>query len=190
MFSFEDEGHIDIITLNEFIHFLKIGYHSWVELLYTDYYYCPPKFRSQWQIFRGLRERLARHNDFVCLQSEIDYLNNQFEIAKIKDEINDVRRENKRLAYVYRIKLLVDNYMAGFPYNNNFHLKDEDRDLLMFYKLKSTYNLEERLAIMSSFISEANEAATIYKASHENKVDTEVFEILKILAKEIVEVAR
>lgn len=190
MFSFEDEGHIDIITLNEFIYSLKIGYHSWVELLYTDYYYCPPKFRPQWQIFRSLRERLARHDDFACLQSEIDYLNNQFEIAKIKDEINDIRRENKRLAYIYRIKLLVDNYMAGFPYNNNFHLKDEDRDLLMFYKLKSTYNLEERLAIMSSFIFEANEAATIYKANHENKVDTEVFEILKILAKEIVEVAR
>lgn len=185
-----DNGHIDVITLNDFIHFLKTGYHSWVELLYTKYCYCPLKFRKQWKIFRGLRERITRYNDFLCLNSEIDYLNNQFQIAETKDEINDTRRENKRLAYVYRIKLLVDNYMAGLPYENNFHLSEENQKLLMFYKLESTYNLEERLAIMSDFISKANKDAANYKSSRENVIDKEVFEILETLSKEIVEVAK
>jgi hypothetical protein len=175
------EGQITIITLSEFVRLLKTCYHSWLELLYTNYYYCNPKLKHYWDDFRNLRERIVRYDDFHCLDALMDYLNEQSSIARKHGNMGSRRRENKRVAYTCRIKRLLDNYIAGLPYEKNFLLDETEKEELLYYKLYSNLGLEERLAIIDDYIATSKAKVEEYKQNNKNIVDNEVFEILKIL---------
>jgi predicted nucleotidyltransferase len=76
-FSYEreaPEGHIDMISVKEFLKALHTGYHTWYELLFTEYCVINPKYRSLWAKIQRLREQFVHEQIVRHFQVELEYL--------------------------------------------------------------------------------------------------------------------
>jgi hypothetical protein len=181
----EKDGQIQLIYLEDFIKALRSRYHSWLELLFTEYYYfCNRQYKDAWKCLTSLREEIVKADNYYTIDVFNEYLASQYEIMLNKSN-NEVRRENKRLAYVYRIYLTILNYTQDLPYELNFNLSKKQKDTILNYKINTTYSISECLYLVKEWIRLADKASNTYKATHQFIPGDEIYKQIESILEDI-----
>ena len=144
-FSFEQEGKdgiLNIVTIKDFVDAINTGYHTWYELLFTEYYLINPDYRTIWESVRTLREQLVRENLEKHLRQEIFYLEEQLDLMELTKDFRHVSN-NKRLSYFYRIEFLINNLLAGEEYSYCLRPTEDLKNKILWLKRRSPLTIEE-----------------------------------------------
>lgn len=154
-----EEGFVQLVSLENFLVKLKSGYHTWYEILFTEYFLINPKYRTVWENVRKKRDALVRENIKAHLLTELDYLKRQ---KSFMDIYLSSEKENKRLSYFYRIKYLIDAFIEGYSYKDCLVPFGETRDTILWLKNKTPLTLEECKARAQNIIQETKETVQKY----------------------------
>lgn len=164
----EPEGQINAFPPEVFVTDLATNYHTWFEILYTDYYIINPKYAIVWNEILSLRENIAKQDRFSFLDAQLNCIVEQFPMALMGEDSVLI---NKRLATFYRLKFLVEKYVLDFPYEWCLTPTEEERDFLLNIKNQASYNSEQCQSLTEQIINELTETIAHYKETHDNVQD-------------------
>jgi predicted nucleotidyltransferase len=166
-------GQVTALTPETFIENLGTSYHTWIELLYTNYYFINSKYEENWRTILSLRDRIARHNTYKFLDAQLDCLVNQIDTAFIGTE--DVLC-NKRLSTFYRIFYLTQKYCLNLPYQLCLSPTEKEKEKLLMIKNVAPYSREECIEQTKKIIEDMIILIDNYKKENENIIDEDVLE--------------
>lgn len=174
----EIEGQINVMLPEVFIGNLLLNYHTWFEILYTDYYIINPKYSLIWNEVLSLREKLAKQDRYSFIDSQLSCIVDQFPQAILGDDLVLI---NKRLSTFYRLKFLVEKYVMDFPYELCLIPTEEEKEFLLDIKKQSRYTDKECQEQTKQIIQDMEKIISQYKETHEDIKDYSALEKIKQL---------
>ena len=174
----ETEGQINAMLPEVFISNLLLNYHTWFELLYTDYYIINPKYSSVWNEILTLREKIAKQDKYSFMDAQLNCIVDQFPQAIAG---NDLALINKRLSTFYRLKFLVEKYALDFPYEWCLTPTEEEKEFLLNLKKQAQYMDSECQEQTKQIIQDMTKTISQYKETYEDVKDYSALEKIKQL---------
>ena len=141
-FRHEPSGQITPLSIDSFLSSLENGYHTWCELLFTDFYYVPYKFCRIWNRVLLERDKYICENKKVIIDREVEYINSQIDYLK-KHDIKNVSQANKRLSYLYRSLFMIDSLLNNLTYAEALRPTEDIYDIIMDLKINKPLVFEE-----------------------------------------------
>ena len=166
------EGQVTALSPIVFIDNLKSNYHTWFELLFTDYYFVNLEKSKSWEQIRSLRDRIVRHNVYAFLDAQLDCLVSQIDTAFVDA---DETLCNKRLSTFYRIFYLTQKYCLKLPYHLCLLPTETEKEKLLLIKKNTPYSREECIELTKQLVENMATLIDNYKKENENIIDEEVF---------------
>ena len=142
----ENNEHIeakDIRVMKEM--FIKQNI-SYIELLYTKYYYINPEYNDEFKILNDMKDDISsiNQNQFLrCIAGMSMEKHKALEhpYPTIIDKINKYGYDPKQLHHILRLNVFVNDYLANVPLKECYVPAKEVRDILLDVKL-GVYPLE------------------------------------------------
>jgi hypothetical protein len=138
--------HIDIKDIRVMFEMFKKQNNSYIELLFTDYYYVNPKYESLFKELLGLAEAISRMHPNQALRAMAGTSMEKFKALEhpypgTMDKINKYGYDPKQLHHILRINDFIKRYVAkDEPYKSI--LIPKQAPYLMQVK-KGLYSLED-----------------------------------------------
>ena len=141
-FRHKPSGQITPLSIDSFLSSLENGYHTWCELLFTDFYYVPYKFRGIWNRVLLERDKYIYENKKIIIDREVEYINSQIDYLK-KHDAKNISQANKRLSYLYRSLFMIDSLLNNLTYAEALRPIDDIYDTIMDLKMNKPLAFEE-----------------------------------------------
>lgn len=141
-----NEEHIDIKDIRVMFEMFKKQNSSYIELLFTPYYYVNPKYKELFKELLGLSEAISRMHPNAALRAMSGTSMEKFKALEHPypgtiDKIEKYGYDPKQLHHILRINDLIKRFVANKePYKNI--LVPKQIDYLMQVK-KGMYSLED-----------------------------------------------
>ena len=118
-----NEEHIDIKDIREMFEMFKKQNNSYIELLFTDYYYVNPKYESLFKELLGLSDAISRMHPNAALRAlagtsmeKFKALEHPYPSAVAK--LEKFGYDPKQLHHILRINDFIKRYVAGEDYKS------------------------------------------------------------------------
>lgn len=144
---FENGEHLEIIDIREMVENYKKQNINFIETLFTEYYILNPAYAQEFEIyFKQYRDRIARYDEYKCIQSYCGQA-----IHTLSQAMDLDKKSNKKYANSLRIK----NFLERFIFNKEDFadcLTPSNLDEVMKYKTnQKNVNLRQILELKYYF---------------------------------------
>jgi hypothetical protein len=140
-FRQEPEGQIMIYSLDDFVEAMATNMPEWYEVLYTDLYFVPLKYRALWKQIWALRDSFFQETkDRLVLVTIKDLAQQMFTLA-IREE--DAPRENKRLSHILRFQNLITRLQNGESYPDILTVPNDLKQEIISLKLEAPLSIKK-----------------------------------------------
>lgn len=121
--TMENEEHVDIKDIRAYFKLFEKANINFVEILFTDYWICNPKYQEYWQNLLDHREEIAYMNPsnaLACMKGMALQKKHALchEYPARMEYINKFQYDPKQLSHILRIQDFVYAYTQPIPYIN------------------------------------------------------------------------
>ena len=167
----KNKEHICIVDISRFINILEVEKQpDWLEILFTRYYYCNPKYKAQWELIRKKREEIIAQNKELYLGVLLTYMREEIDFSTRSSYVPLERQRNKRLAYIMRLGLVIEKYSNGLSYESSLIPTEQEKETLLHQKYFARLDEKEIEARRQEAITQASLTIDKYKQKNINQV--------------------
>lgn len=184
----EDDSHIELKDIRLLWRSFKRQNISFLEVLFTKFYYVPEKYQTLWQRVLEIREDIAhidRHLAVNCIANMVleKSKNLCHPYPTLLDKIEKYGYDNKQLHHCLRCRQLLDRYISGEPFASC--LIANDRQELIEVKSTYKYSVDEAVELATATAHYAVHTKQQYLFNAEHVVDELTPKIMDDLMVEI-----
>lgn len=170
----DDNSHIDLKDIRLMWQCFKKQNVNYLEILFTDFYYVPSYFESDWSVVKFMREAIAHIDNYAAVNCIVGMVLEKnaalcHPYPTLKDKIDKYGYDNKQLHHIIRCREFLDRYITGTPYADC--LIPYDRDYLISVKANYRYNLDQAKAIAGKAVDYVKTVKQAYFDSHERVIN-------------------
>lgn len=170
----EDNSHIDLKDIRLMWQCFKKQNVNYLEILFTDFYYVPSYFESNWSVLRFMREAIAHIDNYAAVNCIVGMVLEKnaalcHPYPTLKDKIDKYGYDNKQLHHIIRCREFLDKYIAGTSYADC--LIPYDKDYLISVKANYRYDLDQAKTIAKEAVDYVKAVKQTYLANHERSIN-------------------
>lgn len=119
----ENDEHVDIKDIRAYFKLFEKANINFVEILFTDYWICNPKYQEYWRSLLDHREEIAYMNPsnaLACMKGMALQKKHALchEYPSRMKYINEFQYDPKQLSHIFRVQDFVNKYTQPVPYAN------------------------------------------------------------------------
>lgn len=186
----ENNEHIDWKDVRLYMETFRKQNLNFLEILFTDYLWINPLYRSSWNKLVAAREDIARMNEFRAVKSMKGIAMEKYHAMEhpypSKMEILEkYGYDGKQVHHLLRVEEYLERYINGEPYIDCLHPREDSAKLLMDLK-EFKYDLEEGRELANDSIRRVTEMADAFCDGKENEENLEMRKLLETVQYEII----
>lgn len=182
--------HCDIKDVRHFFKILKKSNVQFLEILFTDYSIIHSKYKALWNALTEKREDIARYNEWgvinliygMALEKRHSL---EHPYPTIKEKIEKYGYDPKQLHHLFRLYLVLCEYLDGESFQKCLILPENERKALIDVK-RGKYALFTAREMADDYLEQIKEMVDNYKRTHERKIDTKIDDFLNEICYEMV----
>ena len=136
----ENKEHIDIKDIENMFSLWKKANVQFLELLFSDYYYVPDKYKGYWDRLREMGEKIVKEHKSSLYNAIYGMAMQKYEALThpyptIKWKIDKFGYDPKQAHHIYRLYHFITDYQNTGSFKNSLVPKDEIIDYLINMKI-------------------------------------------------------
>lgn len=185
----ENKEHIDLKDIRVMFDVFKKQNVNFVEILFTDFLYCPYEWQAEVKYLRNLGEALTHaHPAQTCRTMAGMSMEKRKALCHpyptILHKIEKYGYDGKQLHHIIRINDFIKRYVKGEPFKSCLTPSPKIRELLFEAKLNK-FSLEKALELAEIYDKENNKIKEDFIARDGDRIDTRPYKELDELKVEI-----
>lgn len=177
----DNDEHIDIKDIRVMFENIKKQNINFVEILFTRYYVVNPMYENLFAPMWKYNEDIARYNIYAALNCMAGMVMEKYKAMCHKYpstawKIEKWGYDGKQLHHMFRVKDFMENYIAGYLYDDCLQAKNPELQILI--KTNQCYNLEIAKFQADLILDYTKELKDDYMKHYKNRIDTSVEDIM------------
>lgn len=185
--------HIDFKDIRLYIETFRKQNLNFLEILFTPYYYWNANYANEWGRLVAEREAIAHMNPYRAVKAMKGVALEKYHAMEHRyptkiDIIDKYGYDGKQVHHLLRVDDYLTRYIAGESYESCLRPTPSKRDHMMDYK-RQLIPIEQARKEADKYIAHVVEVADNFCATHEDKEDSKMRELLEDVSYEIMKTA-
>lgn len=188
-----DNSHIDIKDIRAMVEMWEKANISYLELLYTDYYFVNPKYADFVQQLRDMRDDVAKMHVNQVLRCIKGMSGNKIKALEhpyptLIDKIEKYGYDSKQLLHIVRITDFTKQFLSGTPVKECYSPKKGTLKFISKIR-RYDYSLEEARRIANKYDKATVKLVDDYVHSHPDDVNSNTVSMLHSIKADMIRYA-
>lgn len=189
----ENNEHIDFKDIRLYIETFRKQNLNFLEILFTPYFYWNADYAFNWYRLVNERENIAHMNPYRAVKAMKGVALEKYHAMEHRyptklDIIDKYGYDGKQVHHLLRVDDYLTRYIAGESYESCLRPTESKRDHMMAYK-RQLIPIEQAREEADKYIAHVVEVADNFCATHEDKEDPKMRELLEDVSYEIMKTA-
>ena len=157
----QNDEHIDLKDIRVIFETFKKQNVNFVEILFSDYYIVPDKYKKYWERLRALGEDLTHCHPSQTIKTMAGLSGEKLKALchpypTIKDKIDKYGYDGKQLHHIIRVNEFIKNYVNGMSFKDCLTTYSDQTIELCYASKLNMYSLAEALEIAEKLNNQTN----------------------------------
>lgn len=185
--------HIDFKDIRLYMETFRKQNLNFLEILFTPYFWWNADYASEWHRLVAERENIAHMNPYRAVKAMKGVALEKYHAMEHRyptklDIIDKYGYDGKQVHHLLRVDDYLTRYIAGESYESCLRPTESKRDHMMAYK-RQLIPIEQAREEADKYIAHVVEVADNFCATHEDKEDLKMRELLEDVSYEIMKIA-